>query len=78
MFKLETALLHVRGLQDNSKTKRIFQTLRNWKFDIILLQETHSTDEHIVLLKKDLMGCAITQYHQNQNSNTLQRILKER
>ena len=58
MSKLEIALLNVRGLQDNNKRKRIFQSFRNSKFDIILLQETHSTDEDIVLWKKDWTGRA--------------------
>ena len=31
--------------QLNNKRKRIFQTFCNSKFDIILLQETHTTDE---------------------------------
>ena len=58
MSKLEIASLNVRGLQDNNKRKRIFQTFRNSKFDIILLQETHSTDEDVVLWKKDWIGRA--------------------
>ena len=58
MSKLEIASLNVRGLQDNNKRKRIFQTLRNSKFDIILLQETHSTDEDVVLWEKDWTGRA--------------------
>ena len=58
MSKLEIASLNVRGLQDNNKRKRIFQTFRNSKFDIILLQETHSTDEDVILWKKDWIGRA--------------------
>ena len=58
MSKLEIASLNVRGLQDHNKRKRIFQTFRNLKFDIILLQETHSTDEDVVLWKKDWIGRA--------------------
>ena len=58
MSKLDIASLNVRGLQDNNKRKRIFQTFRNSKFDIILLQETHSTDEDIVLWKNNWMGPA--------------------
>ena len=56
MSKLEIASLNVRGLQDNNKRKRIFQTFRNSKFDIILLQETYSTDEDFVLWKKRVDG----------------------
>ena len=58
MSTLEIASLNVRGLQDNNKRKRIFQTLRNSKFDIILLQERHSTDEDVVLWKRDWIGRA--------------------
>ena len=58
MSKLEIASLIVRGLQDNNKRKIIFQTLRNSKFDIILLQETHSPDEDVVLWKRDWIGRA--------------------
>ena len=58
MSKLEIGSLNVRGLQENNKRKRIFQTFRNSKFDIILLQETHSTDEDVVLWKKDWIGRA--------------------
>ena len=58
MSKLEIASINVQGLQDNKKRKRIFQTFRNSKFDIILLQETHSTDEDIIDWKKDWIGTA--------------------
>ena len=58
MSTLEIASLNVRDLQDNNKRKRIFQTLCNSKFDIILLQETHSTDEDVVLWKRDWIGRA--------------------
>ena len=58
MSKLEIVSLNITGFQDNNKRKRIFQTFRNSKFDIILLQETHSTDENVVLWKKDWTGCA--------------------
>ena len=56
MSKLEIASLNVRGLQDNNKRKRIFQTFHNSKLDVILLQETHSTDEDVILWKKDWTG----------------------
>ena len=58
MSKLKIASLNVRGLQDNNKRIRIFQSLRNSKFDIILLHETHSADEDVVLWKKDWTGRA--------------------
>ena len=58
MSKLEIASLNVRGLQDNNKRKRIFQTFRNSKFDIILLEENHSTDEDVIPWKKDWIGRA--------------------
>ena len=60
MSKLEIALLNIRGVQDNNKRKRNFETLRNSKFDIILLQETLSTDEDVVLWKKDWTGRAFS------------------
>ena len=63
MGKLETACLNVRGLQDENKRKRIFQRFCNSKFDIILLKERHSTDEDVVLLKKDWIGC--TSFHRS-------------
>ena len=50
MSKLEIASLNVRGLQDNNKRKRIFQTFRNLKFDIILLRK------RIVLMKTLFFG----------------------
>ena len=53
MSKLEIASLNAQGLQDNNKRKIIFQTFCNSKFDIILLQETHSTDEDVILWTKD-------------------------
>ena len=52
MSKVEIASLNVRGLQDN-KRKRIFQTFSNWKIDITLPWETHSTDEDVILWTKD-------------------------
>ena len=52
MSKVEIASLNVRGLQDNNKRKRIFQTFCNWKIDITLPWETHSTDEDVILWKK--------------------------
>ena len=58
MLKLEIASLNVRGLQDNNKIKRIFQTLYNSKFDNILLQETLSTDKDSVIWKRDWAGLA--------------------
>ena len=58
MSTLEIASLNVRGLQEYNKRKRIFQTFRNSKFDIILLQETHSIDEDVVLWKRDWIGRA--------------------
>ena len=58
MSKLEIASLNIRGFQDNNKRKRIFLTLPNSKFDIILPQETHSTDEEVVLWKRDWTGRA--------------------
>ena len=58
MSKLDIASLNIRGLQDNNKRKRIFQTICNSKFDAILLQETHSTDEDVVLWKKHWTGPA--------------------
>ena len=58
MSKLEILLLIVPGLQDNNKTKRIFQTIYNSKFDIIFLQETHSIDEDLILWKKEWIGHA--------------------
>ena len=59
MSKEEIASLNYRGLQDNKKRKRIFQTFCNSKFDIILLQETHSTDETVIHWKKDWTGRGI-------------------
>ena len=58
MSTSEIASPNVRGLQDNNKRKRNFQTFRNSKFDIILLQETHSIDEDVVLWKRDWIGRA--------------------
>ena len=58
MSKLEIASLNIRGLQDNNERNRIFQTFCNSKFDIILLQETHSTDDDVILWKKDWIGRA--------------------
>ena len=52
MSKVEIASLNVRGLQDNNKRKRIFQTFCNWKIDIILPCETHSTDEETLFFGK--------------------------
>ena len=68
MSKLEIASLNIRGFQDNNKRKRILQTLSYSKFDIILLQETHSTDEDVDLWKKDWIGCAF--FHQSTAQKT--------
>ena len=59
MSKEEIASLNYCGLQENKKRKRIFQTFCNSKFDIILLQETHSTDETVIHWKKDWTGRGI-------------------
>ena len=40
---LNIACFNVNGLRQNLKGKSIFYHLKNKKFDIILLQETHSS-----------------------------------
>ena len=37
--------MNVRGLQDNKKHKEIFVYCKNLDFDIIFMQETHSTPD---------------------------------
>ena len=58
MSKLQITSQNIGGVQDNNKRKKILKTFQNSKFDILLLQETHTTDEGVVLWKKDWAGRA--------------------
>ena len=48
-FNLKLLTLNVRGLRNNNKRKRVFTWLKKLNYDVICLQETHSSEytEHI-------------------------------
>ena len=45
MNNLKIGTFNVRGLRNNKKRQKIFKYLHSKKYDIVLLQETHSTPE---------------------------------
>ena len=45
MENLQTVSLNVRGLQNKNKRNRIFQHFKTKNYDVILLEETHSTQQ---------------------------------
>ena len=52
--------LNAQGLRDRSKRFRLYQWLRQQKFDIAYLQETHITDEIVSLIENetcDFVNC---------------------
>ena len=66
---LNIACFNVNGLRQNVKRKSIFYHLKNKKFDIILLQETHSSiGEETLWQYKYELGGKIIFAHGNSNS----------
>ena len=59
--------MNTRGLRDFEKRKEVFQYIKDKEFDIILLQETHSSDE-IESLWSCQWGSKI--YFSNKTSNS--------
>ena len=58
MENLQIVSLNVRGLQNKNKRNRIFQHFNVKKYEIILLQETHSTQQDGNEWKKEWEGPA--------------------
>ena len=58
MENLQIVSLNVRGLQNKNKRIRIFQYFKTKKYDVILLQETHSTQRDENKWKKEWEGPA--------------------
>ena len=58
MENLQIVSLNGRGLQNRNKRNRIFQNFKTKKYDIILLQETHSTQQDKNQWKKEWEGPA--------------------
>ena len=58
MENLQIVSLNVRGLQNKNKRNRIFQHFKTKKYDVILLQETHSTQQDENEWKKEWEGPA--------------------
>ena len=54
--------LNVRGLRDSIKRRKLFLWLRRKQFDIILLQETHSTKNDEILWGNEWGGKVIFTY----------------
>ena len=56
MDNIKIGSLNTRGLGDLNKRRRVFNYLRQQQYDIICLQETHSTPEQEELWKKQWNG----------------------
>ena len=70
--KLGTMLsCNVRGLRDNLKWKTIFNKFYSAKYDIILLQETHSTPEIEQVWNKEWPGLLLYNHGENNARGTM-------
>ena len=53
MENLQIVSFNVRGLQNKNKRNRIFPYFKTKKYDVILLKETYSTQQHEHQWKKE-------------------------
>ena len=58
MENLQIVSFNVRGLQNKNKRNRIFPYFKTKKYDVILLKETFSTQQHEHQWKKEWEGSA--------------------
>ena len=72
---LSIASLNVNGLRGNLKRKTTFYFLKQKKYDIILLQETHSTsaDENLWVCE---WGGKVFFYHGEKHTNGVAMLFK--
>ena len=67
MFDVKIMSLNVRGLGNGKKRREIFHWLNKEKFDIFLLQETHSTKEKELVWRSE-WGHLVHYAHGTSNS----------
>ena len=67
---LSCASLNVRGIRDANKRKKLFLYLRQFKHDIIILQETHSVESDEELWRKQWGGQTLFAHGTNTTNGT--------
>ena len=74
---IHVASLNVRGLHDNKKRKEMFNFLRKQNFDIICLQETHTTPDDETLWKMQWSGPILFSHGKTNSCGTVLLLRKD-
>jgi len=66
-FKASVCSLNVRGLNQAQKRRQLFRWLHNYKFDVIFLQDTYSTQNVTAIWKSEWGGNIIYSHGTNRS-----------
>ena len=73
--ELSICSLNVRGLRDNSKHKKLFKFIKTLKYDIVILQETHSIQSDVKMWTLQWQGDCVFS-HGTTNSRGVAVLIK--
>ena len=60
---LKLLSINCRGLKKRKKRRAIFKTFRDHKFDIVCIQEAHTTEKDVNIWKRELTGNVLSLWY---------------